>query len=95
MHLFRSSRFKALFHICRGVREFLITFKPYIKHNFTIESIYTAIQDIAPDLEYTLKACLWKKKPINCSDYFTPILTSEGLCFTFNAISWNDMHTNE
>lgn len=55
------------------------------------------IEEMAPTLGDTLRACRWKNKGDGntCSDLFVPILTEEGLCFSFNALNWDEIYTDK
>ncbi|XP_048520025.1 pickpocket protein 28 isoform X2 [Dendroctonus ponderosae] len=36
-------------------------------------------------------SCIWRKLPRKCEDLFTPIITDEGICYTFNMLDRNDL----
>lgn len=65
------------------------------KDNFTSESIYNIIEDMAPDFDTIMKECWWQQKKINCSEYISTVFTQEGLCFAFNALNSYDLFTDE
>ncbi|XP_055308681.1 pickpocket protein 28-like, partial [Sitodiplosis mosellana] len=85
-----SKQLNALAHICPLLPQRLKS-----KENFATESIYDTIKNLAPNLEYTIQSCSWKQKRINCSEFMSPILTSNGLCFQFNALNSRDIYTTE
>lgn len=89
MHSIRFARFNALVHVCKGWPH-----KDELKGDFNTEAIYGLIEDMAPKLEQTLRACHWQQQKINCSEYFTPVITRGGLCFAFNVLNFYDMHTD-
>lgn len=46
-----------------------------------------------PTLQDVIFQCTWHGKKSTCTDYFHPIWTSEGLCFTFNLLNASDFYT--
>nr|XP_049705408.1 pickpocket protein 28 isoform X1 [Helicoverpa armigera] len=50
------------------------------------------IREVSPNLTEVFFGCKWKDIPsVNCSDLFSPILTEEGLCYTFNTLGAEEM----
>lgn len=39
--------------------------------------------------------CHWQHLSINCSKHFLPVLTEEGVCYTFNGLSPQEIYTSE
>lgn len=64
------------------------------EYDFIGESMYEFIQLVAPSLEYSIVDCIWILDK-NCVKYITPVLTDDGLCFTFNALNSHDIYTDE
>lgn len=62
--------------------------------DFSNESIYDAFEDLAPNLDYVFHECRWQQQKINCFDFLSPVLSFNGLCFAFNALSSHDMYTD-
>ncbi|XP_045451668.1 uncharacterized protein LOC123660657, partial [Melitaea cinxia] len=62
--------------------------RKYSLGNETIENI----KELSPNISDVLIACKWKDVPKNsCSDLFIPILTEEGLCYTFNTMAADEL----
>lgn len=80
-----------LLHIC----EFLDIKYAKFGSKFTNESIYEIIQNVAPSFNKTLTACKWQFKIYNALELFAPVLTGEGVCFSFNALNSRDIFTDE
>ncbi|KAJ8715043.1 hypothetical protein PYW08_005024 [Mythimna loreyi] len=50
------------------------------------------IKSVSPNLTEVFFGCKWKDIPSeNCSELFSPILTEEGLCYTFNTLGPDEM----
>ncbi|XP_039756123.1 pickpocket protein 28-like [Pararge aegeria] len=56
--------------------------------NMTVENL----KELSPNISEVFFGCKWKDIPKeNCSDLFLPILTEEGLCYTFNTMGAEDL----
>ncbi|XP_031639854.1 uncharacterized protein LOC116351846 [Contarinia nasturtii] len=62
-------------------------------NEFANETVYDSMQEIAPD--DIVSFCWWRMLNFKGSEMFTPILTEEGLCFAFNALSSHEIYTKE
>lgn len=38
-----------------------------------------------------ISECKWMGDEFNCSDIFTPLVTDEGICYTFNMLDRNEL----
>lgn len=51
---------------------------------------------MAPNMTDVFFGCKWKDIPQDhCDDLFSPILTEEGLCYTFNTLGAEDLFRTE
>ncbi|XP_038222386.1 pickpocket protein 28-like [Zerene cesonia] len=56
--------------------------------NETIDNL----RELAPNISEVFFACKWKDIPKdNCSDLFSPIVTEEGFCYTFNSLGAEEL----
>ncbi|XP_052756940.1 pickpocket protein 28-like [Galleria mellonella] len=54
------------------------------------------IKEVSPNITETFFGCKWKDIPKEtCSDLFTPILTEEGQCYTFNILAADELFRME
>lgn len=84
---------EALCQICEFFKKDLFS-HVQIGKEFTNTSIYDIIQDIAPN--DTMSGCYWQYTAYwHSCELFRPILTKEGLCFTFNALNSRDIYTDQ
>ncbi|XP_055307692.1 pickpocket protein 28-like [Sitodiplosis mosellana] len=85
------SRMEALLHICHiQDADF-----GYYQSKYANESIYELIKDTAPALNDTFFYCEWQHELIPCASVFAPVLTDDGLCFSFNALNSQEIYTEE
>lgn len=80
-----------LSHLCTRLPD-LIEYK----ENFSNDSIYATIQEIALPVSNSTWSCKWQEEIlVDCSAYYVPILTEEGVCFSFNSLNSKEIYTNE
>ena len=63
--------------------------------DFTDEDVFNVIRDVAPTVEEITLSCSWKGAIINCSEYLKPVMTHDGVCYTFNGLNSRDIYTDE
>lgn len=59
--------------------------------NFTDDSIYTTIKEMAPKYDDVQILCNTFGEWTDCTDVLFPIYTEEGLCYVFNSKNVNDI----
>ncbi|KAK9709687.1 Amiloride-sensitive sodium channel [Popillia japonica] len=52
-------------------------------------------EEVAPTFEETLWVCVWQHYNETCYTLFSPILTQEGICYTFNMPDRDEIFTDE
>lgn len=62
---------------------------------FADKSIFDLIQDMAPAFNDTFDRCEWQYDFWSCTELFSPMITADGVCFTFNALNSRDIYTDE
>lgn len=82
---------EALIHICQY--DFVDFFN--FTNKFTNASIFDTIYEMAPSFQDTMFDCQWQYESNDCSEFFSPILTAEGLCFAFNSLNSHEVYTEE
>lgn len=63
--------------------------------NYTDTTIRSTINRLAPTFNDTLEYCEFSDDKTGCSKFFYPIITEDGLCYTFNSWNENDMISDE
>lgn len=66
----------------------------YFPDNYSDNSIINTFNNVMPKLEETMVFCKLFDKWSTCEKLLFPMVTEEGICFTFNAISFKEMATN-
>ena len=80
----------ALAHLCEHLSD-----RYDFEEDYSGEWIYGIFGDVAPSLNDTLTHCMWLNKDGPCAKMFVPVLTENGLCFTYNALNSHEIYTNE
>lgn len=80
----------ALTHIC--------DFKAFglfgIGKNTTDADLIREMNKISIKLNDSLVECKWRSEYEDCSKHFQPILTEDGICFTFNSLNSRDIYSD-
>lgn len=63
-------------------------------NSFTDASVVQTLKDMSINLHEFMDECIWQKCR-NCSNFFQPILTEDGFCFTFNSLNSQDIYSNK
>lgn len=84
-------RLEALIQICDAE-----TFEGFVdSKNTTDASIVQTLHDMSLKLNDSIEDCKWRNKNKKCSELFRPILTEDGICFTFNSLNSQDIYTEK
>ncbi|XP_077285587.1 pickpocket protein 28-like isoform X2 [Arctopsyche grandis] len=64
-------------------------------NKFTDHKTIDLLKNVAPQFEEMMWHCKWKSKIENCSKIFSPVMTEEGLCFSFNMLDAEELFRKE
>ncbi|XP_049771508.1 pickpocket protein 28-like [Schistocerca cancellata] len=62
---------------------------------FTNYSTVEFLKEVAPPFDEMMFIVKWKNRVVNASDLFKPLITEEGLCYSFNMLDAEDFFTEE
>lgn len=58
-------------------------------------TIVDTLEELKVEMNSSIFQCKWRNDFKNCSDILVPILTEEGMCFTFNTLSTKELFRAE
>lgn len=61
---------------------------------YTDDLVIKTMVDISLTQNGTILRCNWRNYLEECYDQFHPILTDDGICYTFNALNSYDLYTD-
>lgn len=82
------AKLNVLAHICPRLPD-LVTYSD----KFANESIYDTIQEIV-NIDESMFVCEWFYRAW-CKKWLKPVLTEDGLCYSFNSLNSHDIYTDE
>ncbi|KAF7281904.1 hypothetical protein GWI33_004065 [Rhynchophorus ferrugineus] len=57
--------------------------------------LFEFLNDVQPNFDEMLSHCMFMGKPYSCSDLFFPVITDEGLCYTFNLLDRSQLYRDD
>lgn len=62
---------------------------------FADDDILEEIYKLAPNFQDITEFCRFADFTSDCDRFFSPVITDEGLCYTFNGMNINETFTNQ
>lgn len=65
------------------------------KVSFVNEAAIHFMKEVSPKMSDIFWSCEWLGNPTGCDELFSPLLTDEGICFTFNMLNRSELYKSE
>ncbi|KAF2887782.1 hypothetical protein ILUMI_18391, partial [Ignelater luminosus] len=66
-----------------------------LQTEFIDEKVLDFLTAVAPKLEDSLWLCKWISRYENCTELFIPVITENGVCYSFNILDHSEMFKDD
>lgn len=63
--------------------------------NTNISNFTKNLLEMSPELYSIFTDCSWESQSMDCKRNFRPVITEDGLCYTFNLIDMSNIYRDE